>query len=158
MPNYVFYHLYYLSSSRCLPFCDKSFCNKLYTYEKIILVQKIVIFLYIVNKFQNIIFSLLIFGPVEESVLHSGNCCVQHWYFIYCMTLSTVSSGLPLFKFELWNAGGKSSHWDLNSDSHKRNFSHKAWLLHVLSIALFEKSFLPTGSVKMFRNLSLTCL
>ena len=46
----------------------------------------------------------------------------------------TQSSDLPLFRFELLlNAGGKPSHWDFNSESHKGNFSHKAWLLHVLS-------------------------
>ena len=78
-------------------------------------------------------------GPGEESTLHPGKFGV-YWYFIYtvwqcpviCRFLDLNCKNLVCCTV---NAGGKPSHWDLNSDSQKSNFSHKVWLLHVLSRA-----------------------
>ena len=110
-----------------------------------------------------------------------GNTGIQKWYMgnLHAKVVSGTPpyksglQGTPVQKWDLEHlytkvvSGASANKSDIRGTS-IQNLSPEhlhtsaIWGTHIQRVAsedaLFEKSFLPTGSVKMFRNLSLICL
>ena len=108
----------------------------------------------------SIIFHPHILGQGEESALHPGKFIII--IHTLCVLYDKVqwSSTFHIWTAKTWSvvkACGKPSHFDLNSDSHKGNFSHKVWLLQVGPVLsmVFATRLLPVLNKQHWKSAQL---